>query len=544
MRFTRLALPILLVALSDCSCGNAAGPNGGGGGGGNTFARIRISPAAVTLAPGATATITARCTTTADTPVACPAMSWTVAGGTRTSNSTGNDTVGVFTAGSTTGSFTLRATAAQVNGTASITIASGNTTPNLTVVPGQTFQTWRGWEVTPSAGWTVSQTAYDSLATVAANDLGITRVRLEVSGNIIESQNRPGICGNSQAYVGLNDNNNPNVVNPAGFDWLCFDQKMTNYILPLKQRVQALGRQFTLNVCYVGFSTTDAFQQTDPAEYAELVNVVLDRLKNNYGLEPDIWEVRLEPETGYKVTGTQVGQMMAAAVARVRAAGYNKVKFALPSNASANSAITYFNQALAVPGVSPGDIAELVYHRYGAPTGNTLPGIHTAAQAIGAETAMLEWFSSTEHTLWQDLTQAQVSSWAKYVLAGPYQSATVGNQLYYADVPAQRFYLRTATYYLRQYMRYIHPGDVRIGTSTALSGVEAVAFRSTTGAVTVVANAPGAQTFHIGGLPAGTYTVSYSTATALGAVGSTIVIGSGQTLSTSLPAAGTITISP
>ena len=157
---------------------------------------------------------------------------------------------------------------------------------------------------------------------------------------------------------------------------------------------------------------------------------------------------------------------------------------------------------------------------------------------------MLEWFSSTEHTLWEDLTQANVSSWEKYVLAGPYQSATVGNQLYYADVPNQRFSLRPASYYLRQYMRYIRPNDVRVGTSTALGGVEAVAFRGPTGQITVVANATGAETFHIGGLPAGTYTVTFSTATALGAVGASIVIGAGQTLSTSLPAAGTISIAP
>ena len=542
MHLTRFALPILLVAISDCSCGSAAGPNGGGGGGA-TFARIRITPAAITLAPGAAVTILARCTTVADTPVACPAMSWTAAGGSRTSSSTGNDTVGVYTAGPATGGFTLQATAGQVTGAASATISTGGATANLTVNAGQTFQTWRGWEATPSAGWTVSRSAYDSLSGLAANDLGITRLRLEVSGNVIESQNRPGTCGASQAYVGLNDNSNPNVVNPGGFDWLCFDQKVVDYVLPLKQRVEARGLKFTLNVCYVGFITSSAFQQTNPAEYGELVNVVLDHLKNTYGLEPDIWEVRLEPETGYQVNGTQVGLMLAAGAARARAAGYNKVMFALPSTANANNAVPYFNQAMAVPGVSP-FVAELVYHRYSAPTGNTLASINSVAVPVGVETAMLEWFSSTEHTLWQDLTQADVSSWEKYVLAGPYPSASTGNQLYYADLANQRFYLRTPTYYLRQYMRYIKPGDVRVGTSTALNGVEAVAFRSPLGQITVVANAPTAQLFHIGGLPSGTYTVSYSTATALGAVGSSIVIGAGQTLSTTLPAAGTITIAP
>ena len=540
MRLTRLALPILLIAISDCSCGTAYGPNGGGGG---AFARIRISPAAVTLPPGAAVTIVARCTTATDTPVACPAMSWAANGGTRTSSSTGNDTIGVFTAGPSTGGFTIRATAGQVTSTSSATISTGGATANLTVNSGQTFQTWRGWEATPSAGWKVSQSAYDSLSGLAANDLGITRLRLEVSGNVIESQNRPGTCGASQAYVGLNDNSNPAVVNPAGFDWLCFDEKVVNYILPLKQRVEGLGLPFTLNVCYVGFITSSAFQQTSPAEYGELVNVVLDHLKNNYGLEPDIWEVRLEPETGYQVNGTQVGQMLAAGAARARAAGYNKVMFALPSTANADNAVPYFNQAMAVPGVSP-FVSELVYHRYAGPTGNTLASIHTTTLPAGVETAMLEWFSSTEHTLWQDLTQADVSSWAKYVLAGPFPNAASGNQLYYADVANQRFYLRAPTYYLRQYMRYIKPGDVRVGTSTSLSGVEPVAFRNPQGRITVVANAPSIQTFHIGGLPAGTYTVTYSTATALGVVGSSIVLGAGQTLSTSIPAAGTITIAP
>jgi hypothetical protein len=473
-------------------------------------------------------------------------MTWTAGGGTRVSSSTANDTVGVYTAGGTGGSYQLHARAGGKSGLASVSIVTGPPVPgNLTVNPAQTFQTITGWEATLSQGWGVSAQGYQQLTTLAANDLGVTRIRLEASGTIIESLTpQSGNCSNAESAIGQNDNNDPNVLNPAGFTWYCFDKQVNDILLSLKQRVEARGEKFVLNVCYVGFLTGSAYQQNDPAEYAEFVFAVLDHLKTQFGLEPDIWEVRLEPDTGpFKVSGTQVGQMLLAAATRARAAGFNKVMFAVPSNANAGSAITAFSQVQAVTGTGPYQ-AEFTYHRYSGVTNSVLTTIAAHAQAAGVQTAMLEYMRADEHVLWQDLTLANVSSWAKYALAGPYPSATSGNQLYYADLATSQFSLRPATYFLRQYFKYVRPGYLRVGATTTLPGVEPVAFRSPGGGYVVVANVPSAQVLNVAGLPAGTYKISYSTVNALGAVGLPVTIGTGQTLTTSIPEAGTITISP
>ncbi len=542
LRCSHLTIGCLAVAvLAACASASVEDVPGGGG----QFSRILISPASANLGSGDSQQFLADCLDANGVHVQCPNMTWTVTGGNRTSTSTGNDTVGVYTAGGTAGSYRLQATAGGKSGVAAVNVLTGGAAGNITINTSQTFQTIQGWEAALSSGWSVASTAYPHLADSAVYDLGLTRIRLEATGNAIESvSQQSGACGLTTSYIGQNDNNDPNVVNAAGFSWYCFDQKVTTFVLPIKQRVEARGERFTLNLCYVGFRPSADFQQSDPAEYAEFVLVVLNHLKSVFGLEPDVWEVRLEPDTGPTViTGTTVGQLLVAAATRARAAGFNKVMFAAPSNASASGALNAFHQVLAVPGAAP-YLTELVYHRYSGVNNSVLNSIRTEAQTAGVESAMLEYLKADEHTLWQDLTLAGVSWWSKFALAGPFPSATSGNQLYYADLATNQFRLRPATYYLRQYFKYVRPGYVRVGATTTLAGTEPVAFRAPGGRVVVVVNTSGGQQLRIGGLPAGTYQISFSTPNALGALGQPVSISAGEVLVTSLPEAGTLTVSP
>jgi hypothetical protein len=196
-----------------------------------------------------------------------------------------------------------------------------------------------------------------------------------------------------------------------------------------------------------------------------------------------------------------------------------------------------------VPGAAT-FVGEIGYHRYRAPAAGTLSALAATARERRLETAMLEYLNATEHHLWEDLTVANVSSWEKYALAGPIYSASRGNQLYFADIANDRVVLRSATYALRQYFRYLRPGYVRIGTSGAPPGVEPVAFETPAHEVVLVVNLPGRTPLHVAGLPPGTYQVSYSTPAAPGALGQPITVPLGGTLSTSLPEDGTVTISP
>ena len=535
----RLPVWLLLVPLG-CAADDAPGRDVAGEG---SFRSIVIQPASMTLAAGDTIRLTARCVDPVQAPVPCPALSWEPAGGTLMPASTANDTVRLFTAGQAPGVYRLAAHAGSTTQAALLTIAASGAVPNVRVDSTRSFQTFTGWEVTPSSGWGASQAAFDALADQAV-ELGITRVRLEATGNKIESLTpQAGDCGGpTPSYIGTNDNGDPHSTNPAGFTWYCFDRHVTNVVLPIKQRVEARGERFWLNVCYVGFAPSSAFQQTDPAEYAELVVTVLTHLKSRFGLEPDTWEARLEPENGYEISGIQIGRLIAAAAAAAHAAGFTRLRFTAPSVTHASNAVRYYNELVSVPGVRP-HLAELNYHRYGVqPSQAILAGIAATAARDGIQTAMLEYLGGDEHTLYADLTVANVSAWAKYVLAGPVAGFDKGNQLFWADVTRDRFLMREKTWFLRQYFRAIRPGAVRVGAQSTSREIRPVAFRLADGRFAVVANAAGAVTLHLAGLPAGTYQVSFATPGFLNAEGAPITIAPGAVLSTSMPGAGTISV--
>ncbi len=504
--------------------------------------QIRISPAAATLGPGESTTLVASCVDVTGISLPCPPVAWSLTEGSLTAVD-GSDTVRRFTAGAHPGVYVARASSGTAGTLAAMTVTNGSETANLTIQPAQRFQTLRGWEAAVSAGWRVSPAAFEVLAHRAANEIGLTRMRMEVTGNQVETRtDLRGTCGNTRRILGVNDNADPALLDPAGFNWLCLDEKVTDYVLPFKRAVEARGERFILNACYVGFMPSSAFQQEDPAEYAELVVATLNHLKTTFGLVPDLWETRLEPDNDqFQIDGRQLGRLVAAAGARAAAAGYTGLRFSLPSTKVADNALPYFTEAMRVPGAAQ-FVGEIVYHRYRAPSRGTLAALAEAARSHGLETAMLEYLNATEHDLWADLTQANVSSWEKYALAGPVYSASRGNQLYYADRANDRFLLRPATYPLIQYFRFLRPGFIRVGTSGTASGVEPVAFITPAGGIVLVVNLPGRTPLHVAGLPPGTYQVSYSSPAAPGASGLPITLGVGGILSTSLPEDGTVTI--
>ena len=92
-------------------------------------------------------------------------------------------------------------------------------------------------------------------------------------------------------------------------------------------------------------------------------------------------------------------------------------------------------------------------------------------------------------------------------------------------------------------MKYIPRGAERIGATSLLGAIKPLAFRRADGGFVVVANVGAPATLDIGGLPAGDYQVSFATATQPGALGAIETILAGETLTTSMPAAGVITIS-
>src|SRR5690606_41476 len=83
---------------------------------------------------------------------------------------------------------------------------------------------------------------FDTLLDEAAGDLGITRLLISIpsgaerppgaSARYLGREIDEGTYVREFAYRSVNDNDDPFVVNPAGFDFLLLDWQMTHLVLP------------------------------------------------------------------------------------------------------------------------------------------------------------------------------------------------------------------------------------------------------------------------------------------------------------------------
>ncbi len=87
------------------------------------------------------------------------------------------------------------------------------------------------------------------------------------------------------------------------------------------------------------------------------------------------------------------------------------------------NAVTWFDQMIAVPGVLP-VLREFSYHRYGGVSLANLQAIAARAKQYHLDTAMLEWWSSSNGyaTLHEDLKIGNNSAWQQGVLGGALNS--------------------------------------------------------------------------------------------------------------------------
>ena len=425
----------------------------------------------------------------------------------------------------------------------------------LTVDPSTTYQTMTGWEAT---AWALNDSPafanfIDPLSDLAVDDLGLNRVRLEIRAGVENqtdfwTQWKQGVIPyqtwRESRYSTVNDNADPNTIDPAGFQFSEMDWAVDNIVLPLKQRVEANGERLWINVCYVAFTGQIVppltYGHDDPDEYAEFVEAAYEHLEQKYGWVPDSWEVILEPDNVAEWNGTLIGQAIVAAAARLQARGWTP-RFVAPSNTNMSNAITYFDDLAAVPG-AVGHVKELSYHRYGGVSDPNLATIQQRAAANGIETAHLEWIGATYHELHKDLTLAWNSSWSQYVFAGGLPD-NGGTYFLIDDTdplnPVISYGSRTR--YLRQYFRYVREGAVRVG-ATSGGGFEPVAFVGADGRHVVVVKAAAGGSFHVTGLAAGTYGVQFTTPGDFAKDAPDETLIPGQILTTAIPDAGVLTI--
>ncbi|MCA1605451.1 MAG: hypothetical protein LC775_08280, partial [Acidobacteria bacterium] len=290
----------------------------------------------------------------------------------------------------------------------------GTAQANIAIDSATRFQTIVGWESTAQAGQEEPGFARfkDSVLSVAVDDLGINRVRLEVGAGAENttdywSLHKSGAINEKawrcSRYATINDDADPNHINESGFQWARLDQTTERVVLPLKRRVEANGEKLYLNLNYVAFTNSicagDSYAHQDPEEYAEFVLAAVTHLKTKYNLVPDALEIILEPDkSSHWSNGTIVGRAIVAATRRLRANGF-ALEIIAPSTTNMRNVVPYLDAMAAVPGALE-QLTELSYHRYGGVSESNLRAIAAAAKRRGLRTAMLEHIGSGHEDLY------------------------------------------------------------------------------------------------------------------------------------------------
>lgn len=388
-------------------------------------------------------------------------------------------------------------------------------TATITVDTTVRFQVMSGWEATANIG----QTDYNQIpwvhavADAAVSDLGINRLRVEVRAGMEHPVDnfdrwRKGQIDDNEyralRYATVNDNADPMVINPAGFQWSFLDSAMVKVVMPMRQRLAARGEQLVVHLDYVAFSPAPGYIHLDPAEYAEFMLAAFQHLQSRYGMVPDGIQVILEPDNTTPWRGNHIGAAIAATAARLAAAGYHP-EFVAPSVTNMANTLTYVNLAVAVPGV-PALLKEISYHRYGGVSDANLQAIAARAAQLNMRTGMLEHIGSGVEDLYKDLTLANASAWQQFVLAFP----TNDNGAQYFTITNNQPVMGSRTYGLRQYFKYVRLGARRVQAGSSTGGVRPVAFTNVGGGPVVVIHADGAETYAIRGLRPGRYDVTSS----------------------------------
>lgn len=519
-------------------------------------ANIALLPASTTVVVGATISLGAVATNAAGQQLAGKTFTWTSA----TPGVASVNSSGAVTGVAVGGPVTITVAAQGKSGTAAVTVVSTPTsTGTITVNSAQQFQTMTGWEALMEIGQAecdprAFQTYRNEVLDRAAFEIGINRIRLGLRAGFENPvdywpQYRPlGLLTFNQWEITwfqvVNDNNDPFVINPAGFNFGYLDYTIEQLILPLRQRLQSRGDDLWVNISYTGArSPTGVLHRDNPDEYAELVLATFQHIQQKYGFYPNSFELVNEPNIG-GWTPLQIANNLNAAAQRLHNAGFYP-QFVGPTASGLVATTQMFDQMILVPGVKQ-NLNEISWHRFGTTTPADLTAIAQRAAANGMRTAMLEHGGSGYDHLHEDLTFGNVSAWQQFGLAFCGTADNGGTYLLVsgAKVGENNPVVTTGrmTKFLRQYFRYVGLRAVRLGASSGDARFAPVAFRNANGKYVVVVKASAGGTFSVGGLPAGLYGIDYTTSADYMKPLPDVTISGAQSITTAIPDSGVLTI--
>ena len=105
----------------------------------------------------------------------------------------------------------------------------------------------------------------DEVIAVLADEAGINRIQIPIGSgaeNPVDYWARfmKGEITYKEMWVHfyekINDNADPKVANPAGFQFSYIDYQVENIVLPLQRRLAARGERLFINLCYIDFRWT------------------------------------------------------------------------------------------------------------------------------------------------------------------------------------------------------------------------------------------------------------------------------------------------
>ncbi len=389
----------------------------------------------------------------------------------------------------------------------------------ITVNTAVTYQTMVGWEAVEQA----CQVDCSNFATFAdslfdaAVEMGINRIRLEVLATATCSA--------------------------ATWDYTDLDAKINATITPMRTKLAAQGESLWVNLCYVdNRHCYGSNGGTRPlSEYVNRFRLAAQHIQSTFGWLPDSYEIALEPEV---ISSTWTTSDMNSAIPLLETELISNASIADPyligpsTPSGSVSFNTYFD---AMSTTNRTKLSELVYHRYDTVTASH---ITSRSASSGVPPAMLERGDADySNHLHVDLKTIGVVAWEEYALA--YINSVGFPNYQYFDIPnagATTFAIASAAKFFRQYFKHVRRGAQRVDATSGSGTFDPVAFRNTNGKVVVIVKASGSGSFTVGGLPANTYGLFYTTNAEYNTVLSNQTIASGQTISTSIPAAGVLTI--
>jgi hypothetical protein len=403
----------------------------------------------------------------------------------------------------------------------------------VTIDTNTTFQTIHSWEAGTSVVITEGENiATDPLIDIVKYDVakyivdtvGINRLRLEVRAGSENTRDYWNEYITEQVsyedwranrYANVNDNDDPDDLNMAGFYFSELDDKINNAVLPMKEYMESKGEKLYISLCYVAFTeqiTDGEYIHRDPKEYAEFILAVFTYMKDKYDFVPDAVEVFLEPDVGKFGNGDLVGKCLVETGDKLKSEGYSPEFIALSNTNLFNANNTnYIGKFLEVSRVLD-YWKEYSYHAYAGRTDSLLNAVAERANQYNVRTSMLEWWtnSNTSERLHTDLKIGNNSTWQyRFSLATSENSDNNSGltKVTYTDENNFKIEPKFGVPFVAFYQRNIRPGDVRIDANSDDNNVDVIAFKTPDGRIKIIANCLSQADIYFNNLPKGEYVI-------------------------------------